>query len=390
MSDHLSASNWLYQVVSVATLAGLPYTGSGMKQQIRFCRSRDGTRIAYATSGSGPPLVYVANWLTHLKLDWNSPLWSHWLRELSTGHTLVRFDARGNGLSDRVVDNLGVECWAQDLAAVVDDMGLERFPILGFCQGGATAITYAVGHPARVSRLILHNSYVSGAFTNDASSAEKREAEALAELIELGWGREALAFRQLFGNLMVPEGTREQLRWFARLQKRTVSTQLAVRLWRAFHAIDLRRLAPRVNVPTLVSHVQDNKLVDFEEGRRLASLIPDARLLPLEGKNHILLEGETAWPRFLAAVRDFLGTEMLERETTEPGEAVSALTPRQQEVLSLIARGLDNEQIADRLTISSKTVRNHVTRIYRKLDVDSRAQAVVLARDAHLSQVHHS
>lgn len=134
-----------------------------MKQQIRFCRSQDGTRIAYATSGSGPPLVYVANWLTHLKLDWNSPLWSHWFWELSQGHTLIRFDARGNGLSDRLVENLSVDAWAQDLAAVADDLGLERFPILGFCQGGATAVAYAVCHPDRVSRLVLFNSYVSAA-----------------------------------------------------------------------------------------------------------------------------------------------------------------------------------------------------------------------------------
>lgn len=359
-----------------------------MKQEIRFCHSKDGVCIAYATSGNGPPLVYVANWLTHLKLDWNSPLWSHWFRELSRGHTLVRFDARGNGLSDRAVDELSVDAWANDLAAVVDDLGLERFSLLGFCQGGATSIAYTVRNPKRVDRLILFNSYHHGAFTGKGTEEAKQEAEALAELIEVGWGHEAAAFRQLFANLMLPEASMDDLRWYANLQRRTVSSQLAVRLWRAFHAIDVHDLAPKVQVPTLVLHVQGNKIVDFADGRELASLIPGARFVPLEGKNHILLEDDPVWPRFLAEVREFLGTETLERVTVDPGEAVSRLTPREQEVLTLIGRGLNNGQIAERLVIAPKTVRNHVSRIYGKLDVNSRAQAVVLAREAHVDGNH--
>jgi pimeloyl-ACP methyl ester carboxylesterase/DNA-binding CsgD family transcriptional regulator len=354
-----------------------------MKQEIRFCHSKDGVCIAYATSGSGPPLVYVANWLTHLKLDWESPLWSHWFRELSRGHTLVRFDARGNGLSDRVVDDISVDAWAQDLAAVVDDLGLEQFSLLGFCQGGATSINYTVHHPERVKRLILYNSYHRGAFTDVGTEEEKREAAALGEMIEVGWGHEAAAFRQLFANLMLPEASMDKLRWYADLQRRTVSPQLAKRLWRAFHTLDVRHLAPQVEAPTLVLHVQGNKIVDFEDGRALAALIPDVRFVPLDGINHILLEDDPVWPRFLAEVRDFLGTETVEPTTTNPEEAVSRLTPREGEVLTLIAQGLSNDQIAERLVIAPKTVRNHVTRIYSKLDVDSRAQAVILAREAH-------
>ncbi len=361
-----------------------------MKQQIRFCRSQDGTRIAYATSGSGPPLVYVANWLTHLKLDWNSPLWSHWFRELSKGHTLIRFDARGNGLSDRLVKNLSLDDWAKDLAAVADDIGLDRFPILGSCQGGATALTYAAHHPQRVSRLLLFNSYVSGAFTEEGTAQEKREAEALADMIKVGWERDARAFRQLFANLMIPQGSMEQVRWYAKLQRRTVSGELAVRLWRAFHAIDVRQLAPKIEAPALVLHVQGNKLVDFEQGRRLAALLPNAQFVPLEGQNHILLEDDVAWPHFLAEVRDFLGTEILQEATVDAEATVAQLTPRQQEVLTLVARGLDNDEIADRLVIAPKTVRNHVTRIYGKLGVESRAQAVVLAREARVTDASRS
>ena len=208
--------------------------------------------------------------------------------------------------------------------------------------------------------------------------------EALAEMIKVGWGHEASAFRKLFANLLVPGASIEQQRWYAELQQRTVSPQLAVRLWRAFHAIDIRHLAKQVQVPTLVLHVEGNKMVEFEEGRRLAALIPNARFVPLKGQNHVLLEDDPAWPRFLAEVRDFLGTVTIERETADPQAAVSELTPREQEVLTHVARGLTNEQIAERLVIAPKTVRNHVTRIYRKLDVDSRAQAVILAREASL------
>ena len=355
-----------------------------MKQEIRFCRSYDGTRIAYATSGSGPPLLYVANWLTHLKLDWNSPLWSHWFRELSRGRTLVRFDARGNGLSDRVVSELSVDAWAQDLLAVADDLGLTRFPILGFCQGGATAQACAVRQPERVSRLILFNSYVHGAFTDEGTDTEKREAEALGEMIAVGWGQEVTAFRQLFANLMIPEGSREQVRWYAKLQQRTVSRDLAVRLWRVFHTIDVRHLAPRVQAPTLVLHVQGNKLVDFDQGRRLACLVPGARFVPLEGRNHILLEDEPGWSRFLEDLRAFLDVDVLEPATTDPAEAVARLTPRQREVLTLVTRGLDNDEIAERLVIAPKTVRNHVTRIYGKLGVDNRVEAAILGREARV------
>ena len=267
---------------------------------------------------------------------------------------------------------------------MVDDLGLEQFSLLGFCQGGATSIAYTVQHPERVRRLILFNSYVHGGFAEGATEEDKREAEALAEMIKVGWGREAAAFRQLFANLMLPDGSMDDLRWYAKLQRRTVSPQLAVRLWRAFHDIDVSGLAPEVDVPTLVLHVQGNKIVAFEEGRELAALIPGARFVPLEGKNHILLEEDPVWPRFLAEVRDFLDTEMMERTATDPGEAVSRLTPREQEVLTLIARGLNNDQIAERLVIAPKTVRNHVTRIYSKLEVDSRAQAVIVAREAHI------
>lgn len=369
-----------------------------MKQQIRFCHAPDGVRIAYATTGTGPPLVRVTNWLTHLNLDWESPVWHHWFKALSQGHQLVRYDARGTGLSDRLVDTLSLDAWVQDLAAVVDALQLDRFPLLGLCQGGAIAIAYAARYPQRVTRLVLYDSYVRGAFVQhaqhpehnraaeDTSPEKAREAEALAEMIQVGWGQEAAAFRQVFTNLLIPGATTEQQRWFAELQRRTVSARTAARLWRLFHSLDVRQLAPQVTVPTLVLHVRGDRMVPFEQGLELASLIPHARFVPLEGKNHILRPDEPAWTHFLSEVQDFLGTPASASSGDELLADFAALTPREREVLDLLARGLANSEIVERLVISPKTVRNHVTRIYSKLQTDTRAQTVVLAREAGFGQ----
>lgn len=360
-----------------------------MKQHIQFCPASDGVNIAYAATGNGPPLVRVANWLTHLNHDWESPVWSHWFAELARGHRLVRYDPRGTGLSDRAVDDLSLDAWVRDLEAVVDALDLERFSLLGFCQGGAPAIAYAVRHPERVDRLVLYDSYVQGAFADGTSAAHQREAETLAEMIAVGWGRSTAAFRQVFANLLFPGASRQQQRWLGELQRQTVTAETAARLWRIFHTLDVRDLALQVTVPTLVFHVRGDAMVPFSAGRTLAALIPGARFVPLAGTNHILLEDEPAWPHFLSELRDFLGT-CLEGESpdhaTSSRDRLALLTPREREVLDLIAQGLSNDAIADRLVIAPKTVRNHVTRIYRKLDASSRAQAIVLAREAGLGQ----
>jgi pimeloyl-ACP methyl ester carboxylesterase/DNA-binding CsgD family transcriptional regulator len=372
-----------------------------MKQQIRFCHAPDGVRIAYATTGTGPPLIRVTNWLTHLNLDWESPVWHHWFKALSQGQQLVRYDARGTGLSDRKVDRLSLDAWIQDLAAVVDALQIDRFPLLGLCQGGAIAVAYAARYPERVTRLVLYDSYVQGAFVQrtqdpiypgDARVSQRttldkaREAEVLAGMIEVGWGREAAAFRQVFTNLLIPGATTEQQRWFAELQRRTVSPRTAARLWRLFHTLDVRQLAPQVTAPTLVLHVRGDRMVPFEQGLELASLIPNAHFAPLEGRNHILRPDEPAWPRFLSEVRDFLGTHMPQSSRGDLPADFAALTPRECEVLDLLARGLTNSEIAEHLVISPKTVRNHVTRVYSKLQTDTRAQAVILAREAGFGQ----
>lgn len=352
------------------------------KQDIRFCRSPDGVRIAYAVSGNGPPLVRAPNWLTNIDLDWRSPIWSHWFEALSEQHTLVRYDIRGAGLSDRVADDLSLEAWVRDLETVVDDLGLDRFPILGICQGGATAITYAVRHPERVSALILYGTYAQGPYIIDDTSFTLEEAEALTNMIKVGWGQDRPAFRQTFTHLLIPEATREEQDWLNEIQRRTVSPETAAYLFDQFLRIDVADLAQQVHVPTLVMHSRNDNMVAFNDGPRLASLIPNAHFVPLESNNHILRPDEPAWEHFLAEIRDFLEpiTAIQEREVL--ASDFEDLTSREHEVLELIAQGLSNETIAESLVVAPKTVRNHVTRIYSKLAVQSRAQAIVRAREA--------
>ncbi len=276
-------------------------------QQIRFCTSSDGSRIAYATSGHGPPLVKAANWLSHLEHDGNSPVWRHWIRELSRDHTLVRYDERGCGLSDWTVDEFSLDAWVRDLEAVVDDLELDRFPLLGISQGGPIAIAYAIRHPERVSRLILYGSYARGQAHRDLSDREREERELLLRLIRVGWGKDHDAFRQVFTRLFIPEGTAEQMHWFNELQRVSATPESAARMCDAFHLLDVRDLVPRLDLPTLVLHGTGDLRIPFNEGRLLASTIPGAGFVPLESRNHLLLESEPAWPRFLREVRTFLG-----------------------------------------------------------------------------------
>lgn len=277
-----------------------------VEQHIRFCTASDGVRVAFATSGTGPPLVKPANWMTHLEYDWESPVWRHWLRELSNGHTLIRYDERGNGLSDREVDDLSFDAWVRDLETVVDELRLERFPIFALSQGCALAIAYAVRHPERVSRMVLYGGYPRGKIARARTPAELAEARLVLQSMPLGWGRDNPAFRQFFASQFLPEGTPEQHRWFSELSRITTTPETAVRLQTTAGEIDVTALAPLVRAPTLVLHATGDAVVPFDQGREMAALVPGARFVPLESRNHILLPDEPAWPRFVQEVRSFL------------------------------------------------------------------------------------
>jgi class 3 adenylate cyclase/pimeloyl-ACP methyl ester carboxylesterase len=278
------------------------------EQEIKFCMTQDGVQLAYSSIGNGPPLVKTGNWMTHLEFDFESPIWRHLYRELARDHTLIRYDARGNGLSDRDVENVSFETFVSDLEAVVDAAGLERFALFGISQGCAVSIAYAVRHPERVTRLVLHGGFVVGTMKRARSEAEREQAAAMLTLMRLGWGQENAAFRQLFTSQFIPDATKEQADWFNELQRISISPDGAVRYRMATNNFDVSSLPAQVSVPTLVMHARDDAVVPFEQGRRLAAGIPGARFVPLASRNHLILEDEPAFPRFLEEMRRFLAS----------------------------------------------------------------------------------
>jgi pimeloyl-ACP methyl ester carboxylesterase len=277
-----------------------------LEQQIRFCRTEDGVTIAYASSGSGPPLVRAANWLTHVDHDWSSSVWRHWLVDLSQRHRLIRYDERGCGLSDWDIEPPSFESWVQDLEAVVDSAGIDKFPLLGISRAGPVAIAYAVRNPDRVTRLVLYGTYVQGRLARATSGEERRMHRAQVELARLGWGHDDPTFRQVFTSQFMPEASRELWDEFNELQRRTVSAENAALILEVGSYVDVAREAVSVEVPTLVLHARDDRRAPFEQGRLAASLIPDSRFVALESSNHILLADEPAWPVFLREVEAFL------------------------------------------------------------------------------------
>lgn len=357
-----------------------------MKQQIRLCTTADGVRVAYATCGKGPPLVKTANWLTHLELERTSPACRHWLAAHARSNTLVRYDPRGSGLSDRDVGELDLETWVRDLEAVVDAAGLERFALIGGCQGCAVAVAYAARHPERVSRLVLYGGYVRGAYTAGMEPQAQETARTLQKVIEMGWGSPAPAFRQLFSGLLMPRGSGEEVAALTELAHHSTSAANAARFWEAFHRFDVEEPARRIRAPTLVLHVRRDAMVPFDMGRHLASLIPGARFVPLEGANHILLERDAAWKQYLEEVEPFLAEEESLAPDGKAAFDAEGLTRRELQILDHLARGLSNDEIAAALSISPRTVRNHVTSIFGKLAVVRRSQAIVRAREAGLGR----
>ena len=348
---------------------------------IRLCRATDGARIAYARSGSGPPLIKSANWMTHLELDRRSILWRHWFDELGAGRTFTVYDGRGYGLSDRAPPRLDLDAMVEDLGAVADAAGSKRFPIVGFCHGGPIAMAYAARYPERVSALVLCGTYIEGRARRNASAADQAERELLLRMIELGWGQDSAAFRQVFASKAIPDATAEVFAAFNEVQRASATPEAAMRLTQFFWDIDVSEIVARVDCPTLVLHSLGDEVVPFEQGRGIAAMIAGARLVPLESRNHDLMADEPAWQTFVQEVGAFLAAHDAP-PAPAPLDLAGELTRREAQILELLARGDDNDEIASALFLSEKTVRNHVTRIFSKLDVVSRARAIVRAREA--------
>ncbi len=274
------------------------------RQEVRYCRAPDGVRLAYAMSGQGKPLVKTANWMNHLEYDWACPIWHPFLLGLSKSHQLVRYDARGNGLSDWDVAELSFDAWVSDLETVVEAAGLEEFPLLGVSQGCAISIAYAVRHPERVTHLILYGGFAVGSSKRTPQEAAKREA--LTTLVRLEWGADSPSIRQLFAASMIPDATKEQIDSFNELQRRTTSAECAARYLETTAEFDVTGLLPQVRVPTLVMHARGDAQVPMEAGRQMAAGIPDARFVALQSNNHILLGQDPAMQRFFEEIDLFL------------------------------------------------------------------------------------
>jgi len=348
-----------------------------LRHETRFCTAPDGVGLAYAIEGQGPPLVKASNWMTHLEYERQSPVWRHWVRELSRGHTLVRYDERGCGLSDRQFDGAPtLDTYVGDLAAVVDAAGVERFSLLGLSGGGPTAIEYAARNPERVSHLVLYGTWARGRYRRGEGEIE--QSRLLIDLIRVGWGGAVPAFRQVFSSIYIPSAGEEQKRWYDDMQQASSSGEMAARLWLSRTQTDISDTARRVAQPALVLHARHDRVVPHEEGRRLASLLPDARFVTLETDNHVLQEGEPAWDRFLSEVRAFLGDD---QEARSIAGDLSELSEREREVLELVATGMSNEQIAERLFLSARTVERHLSNVYAKLRLSGKsARAAAAAR----------
>ena len=284
-----------------------PKPATTSQQEVHICTASDGVRIAYALAGSGPPLVKTANWLNHLEYDWESPVWSHLLHALAAEHRLIRYDERGNGLSDWDVNDISFEAFVRDLETVVDAARLDRFSLLGVSQGCPVSIAYAVRNPGRVSHLVLYGGYARG-WRRRGNPAEIEKADAVQTLMRHGWGQENPAFRQIFTTRFMPGGTPEQMRWFNDLQRMTTSPDNAARIRRANENIDITDLLPQIRIPTLVLHCRNDAAQPHEEGRILAAGIPGARFVTLEGHNHLILESDPCWTHFLDEIRVFLKT----------------------------------------------------------------------------------
>ena len=347
-------------------------------QRIRYLRTADGVRLAWAEAGAGPVLVKAANWLTHLEYDLESPVWRHWIHFFSEHFRFVRYDERGCGMTDWEVGDLSFGRWVGDLeAAVAAADPREPFALLGISQGAAICLAYAVRHPERVSHLILYGGYARGVFRRGAPERE-RVFRAIIDLVRLEWGNDNPAFRQVFTSRFIPGGSEEQTDWFNQLCRKTATPDNAARLFEARGAIDVTDLLGEVRTPTLVLHSRDDQITPILEGRVLAAGIPGAQFVELDSKNHVLLEHEPAWGRFREAVLEFAGLGV---QAGGEDPAFASLSPREREVLALMTEGLGNAQIAGRLSISEKTVRNHVSNLFDKLGVWTRAQAIVFARD---------
>ncbi len=295
------------EVTEVQTATGPPETGTDLPaaQEITFCRTSDGVNLAISALGEGEPLLKTANWLNHLEHDWEGPLFAGLFRRLTAHNRFIRYDGRGNGLSDWDVPEFSFAAFERDLETVIAHLKLRRFGLFGMSQGAALAISYAARNPERVTKLVLLGGYARGR-NRRGDPAETEIGKAFVSIMRNGWGDEHSPFARVFGSLMLPHGSAEQLRWFANLQRVTTSADNAARIRTACDDLDVSAMLAQVRVPTLVLHCRHDNVVPFDEGRIIARGIAHARFVSLDSDSHVPPPGEPAWDILAREIAAFL------------------------------------------------------------------------------------
>jgi len=370
--------------------------------EVRFCTTSDGVQLAYSLTGNGPPIVLSAGWMTHLEYQWRNPIWLPWLQALSSRHTLLCFDSRGCGLSDRDIGQISFQTTVDDFECVLTAAGFDRVPIVAVCQGGPVALEYAARRPERVSRLVLYGTYAMGRLQRAQMDAPTDLAVFLRNLIHIGWGQKDHSFLKMWFSQFQPGAGVDQIGYWAELQRESTSAQNAFTLLMTGWGVDVRDAARRISCPALVAHIDRDAVTPYEEGRALAGLLRTCQFLPLNGVNHMLLPEDPAWVRLKEGMERFLSEEpaKAEADMAKPARTdeqsagtasgiqalagLNSLTIRERDVLEAIASGHDNAEIADVLGLAPKTVRNYVTLVLEKIGVRHRYEAIVLARQAGL------
>ena len=347
------------------------------QQRVHYLQASDQVKLAWAETGTGPVLVKASNWLSHLEYDWESPIWNHWLRFFADRFRFVRYDERGCGMSDWTVDNLSFERRLADLEAVIEAAGIrDPFALLGISQGAGICIAYAIRHPERVSRLVLYGGYARGARSRTIRS-RINFFRALVDVVRVGWAQDNPAFRQVFTSRFIPGASNEQVKWFNDLCRITSSASAAAALLESRGSMDVTDLLSQVRTPTLVLHGRNDEVVPIAEGRLIAAGIPGAQFVELDSRNHSCSRASRPGSAFSKKSRSFSELTTPAAEDT----TFASLSPREREILARLTEGLSNAEIAEQLGVSEKTVRNHLSHLFDKLGVWSRAQAMVLARD---------
>ncbi len=348
-----------------------------LHQEIRFAHVPSGARIAWARSGRAAPgtpvLVRAAHWMTHVECDASSPIFQPWIERLGRELRLLRYDERGCGLSGPDSTPLDLAAALEELEVVVDASQEPRVALLGISGGAATAVAYAALHPERVSHLVLLGGYTHGLLQRSPSAEQLAYIDAVATLMQHGWGQPGSAVQQFFSATLIPDATAAQREAMNEQQRLSCDGPRAAAIFRARCAVDVRPLLARVVCPTLVLHCAGDATVKVELGRELAAGIAGARFEALSSRNHVPLHGEPAFDRFCDAVTDFV--------CQRPPAAGAGFSRRERALMALVAQGLDNLQIGAHLGLADKTVRNQLSQLYRRLGVDGRSHAVVRARE---------